>query len=483
MILAVTYVPANIFLALARTAIHKYADPLKASCMYTRCWTGLHTLSTIPGLLLALGINSSQALPVGGPIIVGCLCALWGVCCIVEGPVLKLPLAHRVLGHACVLAAHVSAPPMSELGQPSEAMIVTATLVLGDLYGGIVDACLNRVRAQAYLAGQESMRRSVPIKRVAFSVPASPTTRAPSIPGRRGSASRAATLDAMIKESLQGHLALSASSTSSSTQLQGPYIPQVGPSAQLVASPISSTWGHSFQPLWAVGGELPRPKAVIDEHAFRSFHFRRLLPLHLFIGSATLGIVATAPHTAIGASSRMRSAWSAGLVASLCLRVICHRVLLPATAHRVGSWYSAAVITAILISLSNVQAADAREASSASVVDRCQLSALLLLLCMSMHAFALPSSWRIALMVTSAILVTPRWPDTLRSTDRVAVWVIMHLATVGTQRSNLGLHLRFRLHASGCTLPAARSLLHAPRCTLHAARSPLHAPRAAAYSD
>ena len=72
------------------------------------------------------------------------------------------------------------------------------------------------------------------------------------------------------------------------TQLQGPYIPQVGPSAQLVASPISSTWGHSFQPLWAVGGELPRPKAVIDEHAFRSFHFRRLLPLHLFLAAASI---------------------------------------------------------------------------------------------------------------------------------------------------------------------------------------------------
>ena len=114
---AVTYVPANLLLAGVRTWVHCYADPQHALMLYANVWAAVHVLGAVHGVISALQMMA--VVPVCSPVVF-VLSALWGVTCTVEGAVLKLPIPHRLLGHACVIIGHISAPPMSLLGQPTE---------------------------------------------------------------------------------------------------------------------------------------------------------------------------------------------------------------------------------------------------------------------------------------------------------------------------------------------------------------------------
>ena len=131
-IAAITYVPANLFLAGIRTAVHMYADAQKAPLLYANIWLSIHVLGAVHGVLSSVILADLEAVPAGGPVIVGCFAAIWAVVCTVEGPVLKLPLRHRILGHACVLVrrapsallvAHAAPPLVPTLCGPPWALL------------------------------------------------------------------------------------------------------------------------------------------------------------------------------------------------------------------------------------------------------------------------------------------------------------------------------------------------------------------------
>lgn len=117
LILAITYIPANLVIAAVRTAIHVYADPRRGPMLYANFWAGIHVLGAVQGLLTSVGLATMEAVPVGDSVIVGCFAAIWAVCCTVEGPVLKLPVGHRLLGHASVV---VRCAASSLPSQPSQ---------------------------------------------------------------------------------------------------------------------------------------------------------------------------------------------------------------------------------------------------------------------------------------------------------------------------------------------------------------------------
>lgn len=409
LILAVTYVPANIVLALIRTMVHRYADQQGAPMLYANIWAAIHLLGAVNGVLSSIFMAQVEAVPVGGPVIVGCFAALWGVVCTVEGPVLKLPIGHRLMGHASVLAAHVSAPPMSELGQPSEALLIAATLVMGDLYGCIVEANLNEVRHQAFLAGKEhEQRRRSPassggIRRVAFvkETPSKGLWRgeplaAPSAaeaspgrePGRPSQLARVAALNAMIARTCHDLAAATTSQSASAASADGAGSSAhagdarlthgdngVRPSGGALPAGSHAGWlaadlrslaytlslspsslGPSLSSSFGFASESPlgspplasealavdvHSKAarqgeaghVQDEAAYRSFHFRRMLPLHVTGGVIALCLLSLVPETALKLSAPARLSLLCGIAALLCVRLASHLCLAPSTAQ------------------------------------------------------------------------------------------------------------------------------------------------------
>ena len=462
-ILAVTYIPANIFLALARTAVHRYVRIQQAPTIFANIWAGLHVLGTIPGILSAIGFAEAKTVPVGGPVIVGCFAALWGVVCTVEGPVLKLPLRHRLLGHASVLAAHCSAPPMSELGQPSEALILAATLVMGDLYGTVVEAGLNVVRARAFVAGQQDERKrlaSLQTRRVLWR-DEDPTTSPQGLMERAahsgGQSScmganqeismaktqRVALLNAMISESRSvAALALSSqghggsNATSFAAPLCSPFsVPASGASmVEVAADGVAQdsiartlTWVEDW---WRIlsghtSGAMVADETDLDEAAFTAFQSRRMLPAHLLGGAAVPVLLAMAPDNAFYMSQGGCFRMSIVVVLMLGMRITCHCLLTSQMSAKLSCRLCFVTILVILAWLGSFPRATVEVTTPMS---RGVLACTVFYICWSMHMHALPMSWRAILVAVSAIYVSPKWPA-LHSADRLSIWMVMHIVT------------------------------------------------------
>ena len=484
LILAVTYIPANLLLALTRTAIHWHADVQAAPGLFTNIWVGVHLVGPIPGLLTAMGFTEAKTLPVCSPVIVGCFCALWGVVCTVEGPVLKLPLRVRMLGHASILVSHIIAPPMSELGQPSEALIIIATIVIGDLYGTLVEAGLNVVRTRAFVAGQQHERhrlattgskrvgwrdgwdQSTPLRggsdppsraQTAMHTPTSSEATAAS----ETKAQRVAMLNAMISESSslaalaldapEGsipanlHAGLYATGAQKAATASGDGIDPLGTAnpSSLVAGLGGSEGGSEGEAAAAArdskltiatviedwlhllnGGDYCEP--VIDEAAFQAFSYRRMLPVHLLLSCAWIVLMSSVPEDAIALSPTAVAGICVLLALQVSVRIAQHQLLSPERAHYLAARVSFGTTLSILLFLGSIAPPTIEVTSPTS---RTVLACMILMICGSMHACTLPSSWRAVLVTTSCLHTSPNWPS-LDPVDRMSIWVVMHVAAL-----------------------------------------------------
>lgn len=198
---------------------------------------------------------------------------------------------------------------MSSIGQPNEALLIATTLIMGDIYGAIVEAGLNEMRSRAFLAGQQhewerQRATSRSGKRVSFSVEASAAASAASPSPLSLKAERTRSLDGLIMATVAlARLAIDADRDRPPATTQSTVVP------------------------------LP----PIDGVAFRAYVFRRQLRTHVLGASSTLALLCAAPNDALPLSDEARRAAVGTLSALLCLRVAAHRFLSPRTTQRYGS--------------------------------------------------------------------------------------------------------------------------------------------------
>ena len=440
---AITYIPANLLLVAIRVAIHRFAEQRRAPTLYANIWLGLHVIGSVSGVYSSLTMAAMQTVPAVSSVSVGCLAAIWASACSVEASVLQIPLGYRLMGHASVLAAHMCAPPMSEFGQPSETLLIGSAITIGDVFGGILEACLVDTRSRAFLAGQQAAaaQRSA-LKRVSFDA-----TSHVSQDAKLNEVRHASKLNTMISASLAAATAGPASAATT------PRAPSVSISDEYrLTTELIQTLSHRS----GSGGGTPLAPASLDEQAFLAFHSCRQMPIQIFMSAVSLSVLIIAPAAAFPFPISPASRQGAAVVIAclIAARIAAHRLLSPTSAQRAGSVLVGILLNAVLLaailfrsftplpppSSSSCEmqlpwrfwvgrrACVPEPPPSVAPLARGTQAMVTLLLCGSMHVFTLSAGWRAGLITASATMAS-NWPALQTSSDRLTVWAIMHLVS------------------------------------------------------